>query len=265
MDIREYNQTAWDKQVELGNKWTVPVSSDIIFQARQGIWQIVLTPTISVPRQWFPELEGADVLCLASGGGQQGPILAAVGACVTTYDNSPKQLAQERLVAVRESLPIKTVLGDMRNLEELRDCSFDLIVHPVSNVFVPDVKTVWKEAYRVLRKGGVLMAGFMNPAVYLFDWKLAESTGELRVKYKLPYSDVDNLDEAEKQNKIYNGEPMDFSHTLNDQIGGQIEAGFVIDGFYEDRSAREDNDPLEPYMATCIATRAVKPLMDKRI
>jgi len=31
--------------------------------------------------------------CLASGGGQQGPVLAAAGAHVTVFDNSPRQLA----------------------------------------------------------------------------------------------------------------------------------------------------------------------------
>ena len=65
-----------------------------------GEWQIVLTPTKPIPRTWFPaDLHGVDVLCLASGGGQQGPVLAAAGATVTVFDNSPRQLAQDRAVA----------------------------------------------------------------------------------------------------------------------------------------------------------------------
>ena len=80
------------------------------------------------------------MLCLASGGGQQGPILAAAGANVTVFDNSPRQLAQDRLVADREGLAIETVLGDMADLSAFPDARFDLIVHPVSNVFVPDVR-----------------------------------------------------------------------------------------------------------------------------
>ena len=70
-------------QVEAGNKWTIPVSSDDISAARRGDWDIVLTPTKPVPHQWFSVLTDLDVLCLASGGGQQGPILAAAGANVT--------------------------------------------------------------------------------------------------------------------------------------------------------------------------------------
>ncbi len=146
----------------------------------------------------------------------------------------------------------------MRDLSRFTDASFDLIFHPVSNTFVTDVRVVWKEAFRVLRKGGVLLSGFSNPAIYLFDWELAERTGELHVKYKLPYSDETDLDEEEKQRRLSKGEPMEFSHTLDDQIGGQIDAGFVITGFYEDRYGLGDKDPVSPYMATEFATRAVK-------
>ena len=96
MDIRKYNRSAWDQEVDRGNKWTLPVSDEEIAAARVGGWDIVLTPTKPVPKEWFPELEGLDVLCLASGGGQQGPILAAAGASVTVFDNSPKQLEQDR-------------------------------------------------------------------------------------------------------------------------------------------------------------------------
>lgn len=259
MDIIEYNKAAWNHEAKQGNKWTVPVSSEVVRQARKGKWSIVLTPTLPVPEDWFPTIKGLKVLCLASGGGQQGPILAAAGAKVTVLDNSPKQLERDRIVAERDALDIRIVEGDMSNLRQFKDASFGLIIHPVSNVFVPDVRSVWQEAFRVLETGGILLSGFLNPAVYLFDWKLAESTGDLRVKYKIPYSDIIDLDEFERKKRLANKEPMEFSHTLDDQIGGQIDAGFVITGFYEDRQEQEDKDPVALYMATCIATRAVKP------
>ena len=259
MDIREYNRIAWDRQVEAGNPWTIPVSAAEIAEARQGRWQIVLTPTKPVPRDWFPNLAGLDVLCLASGGGQQGPILAAAGAAVTVLDNSPAQLARDRLVADRESLAISTVEGDMADLHMFDDGSFDLIVHPVSNVFVPDVRPVWAEAYRVLRTGGVLLAGVTNPVRYLFDFELGERTGLWQVVHALPYSDLAILSEDEKRRYAEAGEPLEFGHTLEDQIGGQLTAGFVLTGFYEDRYADEGEDSLSRYTASFIATRAVKP------
>src|SRR5438093_2500911 len=107
MDILSYNRHAWDRQVEKGNRWTVPVGPEAIAAARRGDWQVVLTPTKPVPRDWFPPLAGREVLCLASGGGQQAPLLAAAGASVTVLDNSPAQLAQDRLVAQRKGLKIE--------------------------------------------------------------------------------------------------------------------------------------------------------------
>jgi len=259
MDIRTYNRSAWDRQVESGNPWTIPVSEAEVAAARQGRLAILLTPSKPVPGAWFPELAGCDVLCLASGGGQQGPLLAAAGARVTVLDNSPRQLAQDRLVAGREGLALRTVEGDMAHLEMFPAGSFDLIVHPVSNLFVPDVRPVWREAHRVLRPGGILLAGFNNPVRYLFDNELAERTGELHVKYRLPYSDVDSLGEEERQRYLAEGSPLEFSHTLDDQIGGQLEAGFVLTGFYEDGYPEDEGDVVSLYTPSFSATRAVKP------
>lgn len=253
-EVRTYNSRAWDKAVERESEWTVPVTSRIIAAARHGDWQIVLTPEKPVPRAWFPPLVGLDVLGLAAGGGQQGPILAAAGARVTIFDNSPQQLAQDRFVAEREGLSIKTVEGDMADLSLFATASFDLIVHPCSNLFVPDVRPVWREAYRVLRGGGVLMAGFCTPTTFIFDQKLADE-GILQVRHKLPYSDLVSLTPSERQQYLDDDQPLEFGHTLEDQIGGQIKAGFVISGLYEDIWS---GTPLADYMPTFIATRATK-------
>lgn len=179
---------------------------------------------------------------------------------MTVLDNSPKQLEQDRFVAERDSLVITTVEGDMADLSMFSDQSFDLIVHPVSNVFVPTVRPVWAEAFRVLRHGGALLAAFSNPAIYLFDYELADRTGILQVKYALPYSDLTSLTEEERRLRVIDkGFPLEFSHTLEDQIGGQLDAGFVITGFYEDSYGEEEGDILANYMHTYPATRAIKP------
>ena len=257
MDVREHNRMAWNKAVANQDQWTIPVAPQLIEAARQGQWDIILTPLIPVPKSWFPpDLHGVDVLCLASGGGQQGPILAAAGANVTIFDNSPAQLGQDRFVAERDGLTIHTLEGDMRDLSALADGSFDLIFHPVSNLFVPEVRPVWLEAYRVLRPGGSLLSGFLNPLTYIFDIIKADDEGVLEVKYSIPFSDLTSLSEEDRQSLIDDGAPMEFGHTLDDQIGGQIDAGFVIAGFYEDRWP---DFVLDKYIATFMATRAIKP------
>ena len=256
MDVRGYNEEAWDRQVACENEWTVPVGPEIIEAARRGEWPVLLTNTKPVPRSWFPEMRGAHVLCLAGGGGQQGPVFAAAGARVTVFDNSPRQLAQDRLVAERNSLELETVQGDMRDLSSFADESFDLVFHPVSNLFVPEVRPVWREAFRVLRRGGTLLAGFLNPANYIFDLDRADTTGELRVRYELPFAAETSLSEEDLKGWIERGEPLEFSHTLEDQIGGQTDAGLLIAGLYEDRHR---DDPVAAYMPTLVATRAIKP------
>lgn len=248
MDVSQHNKAAWDRRVAAGNRWTLPVTPEAIAQARQGIFEILLTPERPIPRDWFPPLQGTRVLALASGGGQQGPILAAAGAVVTVFDNSPRQLAQDRLVADREGLSLETVEGDMMDLSRYAAETFDLIVHPVSNCFVPDVRRVWQEAARVLRPGGVMLAGFCNPVLFATDPTL-EAQGILQVTQSIPYSDL---------GRERTDEPLAFGHSLEDLIGGQIDAGFHITGFYEARGDAE-KFPLCKYMATFIATRAVKP------
>ena len=253
-DVRRYNAMAWDKAVERSSRWTQPVEPETIAAARKGEWSIVLTPTVAVPRAWFPPLAGAAVLCLASGGGQQGPILAAAGARVTVFDNSPQQLAQDRYVARRDNLDLTTVEGDMRDLSAFASDTFDLIVHPVSNVFVPDVRPVWSEAFRVLRPGGALLAGFCNPVLYIFDQERLDE-GELVVRHKIPYSDLTSLTDDERACYVDDMQPMEFGHSLADQIGGQLDAGFVVAGFYEDIWP---GTLLNEYLPTYIATRAIK-------
>ena len=252
-----YNRGAWDRQAEAGNEWTVPVGPEVTAAARAGDWSVVLIGYEPVPGEWFPaNLAGTDVLCLASGGGQQGPVLAAAGARVTVFDNSPAQLARDQLVAERDSLEITTVLGDMRDLSALPSGSFDLVFNPVSTVFCPELAPVWRECFRVLRPGGELLTGFMNPDLFIFDEEACDNSGDLIVRHRLPYSDLTSLDSAELDRLRGTDIPLEYSHTLTEQIGGQVDAGFVITGF---REAPHQASPTAAYMPGYFATRALKP------
>ena len=256
MNLLDHQKRAWDELVESGNEWTRAVGPEVVEAARQGRWSVLLTEQKPVPREWFPaEMRGQRILCLASGGGQQGPTFAAAGAQVTVLDNSPAQLAQDRLVAVREGLDLRTFEGDMADLSRFREESFDLVFHPVSNCFAAAVRPVWREAFRVLRPGGLLLAGFNNPAIYIFDLE-DERQDRLEVKFKLPYSDFESPDKAERARLLATGRPLEFSHTLEDQLGGQLEAGFQLTALYEDRHR---GLRVADFMPTYVATRAVKP------
>ena len=156
MKISEYNRSAWDKQVEQKNIWTQPVNEDLIKKARNGEWQLKASPMKPVPRVWFGDVKGKDILCLASGGGQQGPILAAAGANVVVFDNSPKQLAQDTFLAERDDLNIRTELGDILDLSRFAAESFDFILNlGIGNV--ENIENIFQECYRITKLHGVMI------------------------------------------------------------------------------------------------------------
>jgi hypothetical protein len=82
--------------------------------------------------------------------------------------------------------------------------------------------------------------------------------GELKVRHKIPYSVAGSLEESELREMLEKKEPLEYGHTLTDQIAGQTAAGFRITGFYEDFWSGNDR-PLNAFLPAFIATRALKP------
>src|SRR6266508_48369 len=259
MNIHNLNKAAWDRAVGEGaNPYTKVVTSEQVAAARQGTWSLSLSGCKPVPKDWFPSLQALKVLCLASGGGQQAPIFAALGAEVTLLDASPKQLAQDQFVAQRDNLIIRLVEGDMADLSAFADESFELIYNQPSTLFVPDVAPVWRECYRVLQAGGVLMTGFMNPDEFVFDDVALDNQGVFVVKNPLPYVEHETLSQEAREQRILNKQMFHFSHTMEAQLGGLTGAGFAITGFYEDRRSEEDGNPIRHFMPSTFVARAQK-------
>jgi SAM-dependent methyltransferase len=163
-------------------------------------------------------------------------------------DLSDRQLESERLVAAREGYAIGIVKADMTERLPFEDGAFDLIFHPVSNCYIEDVRHVWDECYRVLRPGGILLAGMDNGINFLFD----SYERPLAVTNTLPFNPLKN---SEQMRKLMDGDDgIQFSRTFDEQIGGQLKAGFVLTAAYEDYNG-EDMEDIPTYWAT----KAVKP------
>ena len=254
-DAIQFNRSAWDRMALAGDRFYRAVTASEIAAARDGDWSLRLTPTKRVPLEWFGNLEDKKVLCLAGGGARQAPILAAVGAKVTVFDLSEKQLDRDREVAEREELEIECVAGDMRDLNVFVDESFDLIVSPCATCFVPSVQEIWQEAFRVLRPAGKFMTGFINPIYYLFDAAKMDKD-EFVVRHKIPYSDFD-LSAEERERLLGPERPIEFGHSLEQFIGGQCAAGFQLVGFFEDGWG--GGDQLSKLISVFAATLAQKP------
>ncbi|MBQ2667164.1 MAG: class I SAM-dependent methyltransferase [Clostridia bacterium] len=245
---QEINSKTIDRWVAEGWEWGVPITHEVYEKALRGDWDVVLTPTKPVPHAWFGEMQGKRILGLASGGGQQIPVFTALGAVCTVLDYSEAQLKSEYDVAAREGYAVDCVRADMTKPLPFPDETFDLIFHPVSNCYVEEVEPIWRECCRVLKPGGVLLAGIDNGVNYIFD------ESETHVMHKLPFNPL--KDEALMEELMRDDNGVQFSHTFEEQIGGQLRAGFMLTDVYEDTNGygnlHEHNIP------TFWATRAVK-------
>jgi SAM-dependent methyltransferase len=244
----DINSGVIDKWVENGWEWGQPVSHEIFEKARKGEWSVVLTPTRPVPKEWFCGMKGAKVLGLASGGGQQMPIFTALGAKCTVLDYSERQLQSEMEVAEREHYEINTVRADMTKPLPFDDETFDLIFHPVSNCYIEDVCHVWRECCRVLKKGGILLAGLDNGINFIFN------DAETEIQHKLPFNPL--KDRQLFEDSIKHDWGIQFSHTIEEQIGGQLKAGFILTDIFQDTNG--SGRLCEFNVPTFYATRSVK-------
>ena len=226
-DYTKINSATIDRWVEEGWEWGRPISHGEFEKARRGIWDVRLTPVKTVPKDWFLPMRGSRILGLASGGAQQMPIFAALGAECYVLDISRKQLESEQEMARIEGYQIHTYQEDMTKPLPFENGFFDMIFHPVSNCYIRDVVPVWKECFRVLKKGGRLLSGLDNGLNYLFDDEESGLvTGHLPFN---PLEDPEQMRMLEEQ-----GSGIQFSHTIAEQIGGQIHAGFRLLDVYDD-------------------------------
>lgn len=246
----DVNSETIDRWVAEGWEWGTPISHEVYAKAAAGEWSVVLTPTKPVPKDWFCDLKGAKVLGLASGGGQQMPIFAALGAECTVLDYSKAQLESERMVAEREGYSIELVRADMTKPLPFADERFDLIFHPVSNCYVEEVLPIWRECHRVLKPGGILLAGLDNGMNYAYDEERPENPWR-----PLPFDPL--ADPALLEESLARGEGVQFSHTAVEQLDGQLRAGFQLTHIWEDTNGV--GFLHEMGVPTFYMTRAVKP------
>lgn len=252
----DYNSKVIDKWAEGGWEWGVPITHDVFEAAKHGEWNVLLTPNKPVPHEWFSpfmqnsRLKDIKLLGLACGGGQQMPIFAALDADCTVLDYSEKMLDAERMVSKRENYTVNIVRADMSQTLPFEENSFDIIFHPVSNVYVENVQHIWDECHRILKPGGLLLAGCDNGMNFLIE----NDTEPLKIEYVLPFNPLRNPEHRKLIESM--GDAYQFSHTYEEQVGGQLKAGFRLTDLFDDTN---NTGALSKYnVPTFVATRAVK-------
>ena len=236
-DIARYNRERWGELVRAGAVFTRPKLALIAESARAYL----------DPDGLLDDPVGGRVLCLAGGGGQQSVAFGLLGAEVTVFDLSPDQLRRDREAAAHYGVNVATIEGDMRDLSSLAAASFDIVWHPYSLNFVPDVRQVFRQVARVIRPDGLYHVMSANP------FAAGITTGEWTgAGYLLrrPYTDgaeVQYPDEAWVYDRDAAGapipEPREYLHTLGTLVNGLAEAGFVIIRLTEATTTVQDPDP----------------------
>lgn len=248
-------EQCWDRGVEEGDPCTRPLldlTPGMVREYADGRRDEL--PGVSMePRHLLAGAEGKDVLCLASGGGQQSAVFGLLGANVSVLDISAGQLTGDRTAAEHYGYEVTTVKGDMRDLSAFDDTSFDLVYQPHSFSYVPDVRPVYREVHRVLRSGGLYSAGHVNPAVHAVSLGFCGSRGGAGGWDGVGYRIVDPYrgrivfrNEAGVEN-MAEGEPTgENRHFLKDIFGGLIELGFIIREVVENPCHLEEPISAEP-------------------
>ncbi len=238
-DVFEQVEKNIDSLVANCVDWAACASDEALRAAEAGKLKLQFYDK-EVPDEWLADIKGKKVLCLAGAGGLQAPLLACAGAKVTVIDISDKMLDQDRAVAERENLQIEIVKGNMCDLSMFGDDVFDYIINPPSLMYVPELSVVFRECYRVLKRGGVLIIMAPNPINYVCDYIDDADGGYYKAVHRMPFCSRDHDD----------SDWIEYGHTMEAYLGGQIECGFLINGYME--CQREDITELY------FMTRAVK-------
>jgi len=171
---------------------------------------------------------GKRLLCLAAGGGKHSVIYAAAGAEVTVVDISPAMLELDRLVAAAQRLNVRTVEASMDDLSMLAADAFDVVIHPVSTCYLPDIAPVYREVARVTRPGGIYISQHKQPTSLQAEVRPSPRGYEITEPYYRsgPLPPVDGSPHREAGTQ-------EFLHRWEQLIGLMCRAGFVIEDLVE--------------------------------
>ena len=222
-----HNRAAWDRLARKQDRLAKPARDEDF-----------INPLGSVDGMgWLGgDVRGKRLLCLAAGGGRQGPIYAAAGAIVTVVDLSPAMLELDRIVSNERKLKIRTIEASMDDLSMLADASFDVVIHPVSTCYVPNVRPVYQEVARVMASGGIYISQHKQPTS--LQANVEPEQGSYRVKFG--YYDKSPLPPPPKPNLIREDGTLEYVHRWEELIGEMCAAGFVIEALTEPKHAKPD-------------------------
>lgn len=227
----EHNRRAWDQRAAGGKRFTKP--------ARDA--EFIDPLAMLDGAGWLGgSIQGKRLLCLGAGGGKHGPLYAAAGAEVTVVDISAAMLELDRQVAEQRNLRVRTVATSMDDLTMFPVASFDVVIHPVSTCYVPNILPVYAEVARVMSGGGIYISQHKQPGSMQASIRPSAAGYELTEPYyrsgPLPQV-VGSLHREEGT--------LEFLHRWEEIVGGMCRAGFLIEDLSEPMHAVKGAAPGE--------------------
>ena len=185
-------------------------------------------------------IEGKRVLCLAAGGGRQSSLYSAAGAVVTVVDLSGAMLELDRQMAAQRGYSLRLFEASMDRLTMLRDGEFDIVVHPVSTCYVPDVRPVFAEVARVTRAGGIYISQHKQPVSLQSSIDPASNGYTIEHAYYRQSAIPAANSSAPSSRRLREQGAIEFLHRWEELIGGICRSGFVIEDLSEPLHAKPD-------------------------
>jgi ubiquinone/menaquinone biosynthesis C-methylase UbiE len=181
------------------------------------------------------DLSQKRVLALGGGGGRQSVLYGLCNADITILDISDAQLDIDREMATHYGFDVRLIQGDMRDLSQFEDAAFDIVDHPYSLNFIPEIGDLFKQIARVMSKDGIYQVMFSNPfsvGVRMTEWN---GTGYV---VSQPYKDGQQVTYAD-EDWVYDKSQhevdlvVEYRHTLSTIINKLAASGFVIQQLQE--------------------------------
>ena len=146
----------------------------------------------------------------------------------------------------------------MDDLSAFSPASFDIVIHPVSTCYVPDVSVVYRQVARVIVPAGIYVSQHKQPVSMQASSEPSSHGYELVEPYDRQRTVAEVVGSLHRE-----AGTMEFLHRWQELLGGMCRAGFVIEDVIEPDACRPPSRdrqlrPSQPLRRrrTCASRRA---------
>ena len=185
-------------------------------------------------------IKNKKILEIGCGGGQCSIAFAKQGAKCTGIDISKKQLEYAEKLAKKNKVNVKFILRSFQDLSKIKSNSYDIVFSAFAFQYSPNIKKVFKQINRVLKKKGLFVFSLDHPfSIVIYENRSYYDTGKIELIETWP----DGL-----KHKF-----VGYHRKVSDIFNALIESDFVVERIIEPFKMNK-NDPWK----SCYKLKLVK-------